>query len=102
MLVSPDWVLSLVNVPFSAPAASDLWGTVICMVISWRRGPLASAGPRVPWCGWGGPWWDHILVALSAGVAWSLCREVAVFIIANVISSAALGDCDAQLLCPSQ
>lgn len=71
------------------------------MGIPWRRDPYASAGSSVPWFGWGGLGWDYMLVAPSAGMAWSLWREVAVFIIANVISRPALGDCDAQLLCTS-
>ena len=74
------------------------------MVIPQGRGPWApwaSAGPGVPWCGWGGLPRAHILVVPSSGVARSLRREVAVFIIANVISRPALGDWDAQLLCTS-
>ena len=65
-------------------------------------GSMGFCWSRCPpvWLGW--PATAHILVVPSAGVARSLRREVAVFIIANVISRPALGDWDAQLLCTSE
>lgn len=105
MLVTPDWTSSLLTIPFLRLRSVGPPGNCQCMIIPRRRGPRApwaSTAPGVPWCGWGGLQQAHILVVPSAGMARSLRREVAVFIIANVISRPALGDWDAQLLCTSE
>lgn len=66
---------------------------------SFLGGGVHKVQPALGSQGMAGAAWGGITSGCPlAGVAWSLLREVVMFIIANVISRPAMGDQDAQLL----